>query len=226
MTTAATLISDALIELGVIGANESPTPEDAAFGLRKLNQLMQRLSTSRQAFPVLTEISVTLTGAQSYTIGPSGTSSTARPVSINSATAADANGVEYAVSVITRAEWDSIAVKDVTGGPPEYVWYQAENTNGLVHVYPKANGYTLKLDCQVLLATFATVSGVLYLPEGYETWLTLSLADDMAQAYGRDVSADTRRRLAAAAAGVKRVNAEPLYLSVEDRSEFNIERGY
>ncbi len=227
MTTALTLITDALLEHGVVGAGEDPQAEDAALCLRKLNQILQRLSTSRLAFPTLTEISVTLTGASSYTVGPTGAVTVARPVTVNSATAVDSASMEYAVKVITRAEWDSISLKDATGGPPECIWYEATNTNGVVHVYPVATGYTLKMDCQVLLANFASVNDQLALPEGYESLLTLMLADDIGPAFGRETSQSLFRRLRTALNGIKIVNAEPVYLSAGmGAADFRIERGY
>lgn len=225
MTTAAEIIADALAEIGVIGATDTPEAEDYAFCLRKLNQILERWSNSRLAFPVLTEISIALTGAQTYTLGPA--TSTVRPLKIENATAVDVNGTEYPVTVITRAEWDAIPVKDVSGGPPDWVWYQASNTNGTVNVYPKASGYTLRLDCQTLLASFATTSVELALPEGYAQALTLSLAAEIAPAYARPVSQDTRRNLASVMAGIRSTNAEPVYLDVGFKErEYEIERGW
>jgi hypothetical protein len=226
MATAADIIFDALAENGVVGASDTVPAEDAAFCLRKLNQAVQRWSNARLMLPTLTEISVTLTGLQSYTIGPTGTTVAARPLKVVGATATDINGVSYPVKVWTRPEWDSIAVKDVTGGPPTVVWYDATNTNGRIYVYPKSDGYTLSLDCYTLLTSFEMSTSVT-LPEGYETALMLTLADDIASAYGKQSKPDTRRRLAAAMSLIKATNAEPLYLSGGiGGEEFMIERGY
>lgn len=227
MTTAANIISDALAEIGVIGASETPSAEDQSFCLRKLNQVLQRWSNSRLAFPTLTEITLVLNGAQAYTIGPTGGTVAARPISVRAASVVDSNGIEYLLQLIPRDEWDAIAQKDVSGGPPTFLWYEATPTNGTVRVYPKASGYTLRLDCQVLLASFTSASSVLTLPEGYESALTLTLADDIAAAFGKQTSADTRRRCAAAMSAIKTTNTEPAYLSVDLGSErFSIERGY
>lgn len=228
MTTAIDIITDALAENGVVGAADPVSAEDATFCLRKLNQLLQRLSNSRQTIPALTQISVTLTGAESYTIGPTGGVVAARPIRVASATATDAGGVEYPVDVLPQEEYDAIAVKAVLGGPPDMVWYESTTPNGRVYVYPRASGYTLKLDCLVLLASFATTTTDVTLPEGYESLLVLMLADDIAAAYGKQTSQDTRRRLKAALTAVKTTNAEKLYLSagMGAGSDFQFERGY
>jgi hypothetical protein len=214
MTTAADIIFDALLENGVIGVADPVPAEYNALCLRKLNQLLERLSNSRLAFPTLTEITVTLTSAQTYLIGPGGATATARPLSVSSATSTDPNGLDRDVDIITREEWLSIGQKDLTGGYPLYVWYDATNTNGTLYVYPKSPGYTLKLSCQTLLASFANVATDLDLPEGYATLLTLMLADDTASAFSRQTSPDTRRRLNAARAAISTTNAAPVYLDI------------
>ena len=227
MSTALDIITDALQELGVVGAGDAVSPEDAALGLRRLNQVLQTWANSRLTIPALTEISVTLNTAQSYTIGPSGGTVAARPVKVQTATALDSGGNESPVHIINAAQWGDIFTKDVSGGPPLYVWYQATLTNGTAHVYPKAPGYTLKLDCQVLLTSFSTTGATFTLPDGYEAALYLTLADSLASSYGKQLSPDSRRRMAGAVSAIKRVNTEPLILSVCDSGQdYQIERGY
>ena len=176
MTTALDIITDALQELGVVGAGDAVEPEDAALGLRRLNQILQTWANSPLSLPVLTEISVTLTTAQEYTIGPSGGTVALRPVKVVSATALDTSGNEHPVGVINDAQWAQIFDKSVSGGAPLYVWYEATSTNGTAHVYPIAAGYTLVLRCQALLTSFASTGTAFTLPEGYEAALYLTLA--------------------------------------------------
>lgn len=227
MTTALDLITDALQELSVVGAGQAVEPEDAALGLRRLNQVLQTWANSRLTIPALTEISVTLTTAQSYLIGPGGATATARPLKVLNATALDASGQEHPVGIITSQQWGDIFNKDVTGGPPNYVWYDATNTNGTIYVYPKAPGYTLKLDCQVLLTSFAYTATAVTLPDGYESALYLTLADALASSYGKQLPPDSRRRMMGAVSAIKRTNTEPLILQVlDDGQEYQIERGF
>jgi hypothetical protein len=227
MTTAATIIADALIEIGVQGASDTTPAEDQALCLRKLNQIAQRWSNSRLAVPALTEIGIPMTGAASYSIGPTGAIVAARPIKAISATAIDVNGLEYPVSLYSRRDWDAIGQKNVTGGPPDVAWYQPSTPNGVLYVYPLSTDYTLKLDCLTLLSSFPSASTTVSLPEGYETALTLTLADDVAAAFGKQTTADTRRRCAAAMAAIKATNTEPLYLSVDGGGQdYEIERGY
>lgn len=227
MTTALDIITDALQELGVVGAGDAVSPEDAALGLRRLNQVLQTWANSPRTLPVLTEVSITLTTAQEYTVGPSGDVVALRPVKVVGALATDAAGNDYPVGVINQVQWGDIFTKNVTGGPPAFVWYEATSTNGTVHVYPKAPGYTLALDCQALLTSFASTSTSFTLPEGYEAALYLTLADALASSYGKQLSQTSLRRMAGAVSAIKRTNTEPLLLSIDDGEQpYQIARGF
>ncbi len=228
MTTALTLITDAMSQAGLTEAGQSLPAEESAYGLRVLNRMMGKWSQMRLLFPVLTEYSVPLTGAASYTIGPTGGVVGARPLKVNHATAIDANGLEYEVLVRNREQWDAIADKSLTGGPPVEIWYAAENTDGRVYVYPKASGYTLKLDAQALLASFPSLATDLELPEGYEAAIVPCLADELCSSYGVQTPADVLRRAAGGVRAIKRINHEPLTVTHElaDGTAFMIERGY
>lgn len=227
MTTALTLITDALIEIGAHDLGQSVPAEDAALGLRYLNRIMERWSNSPAMFPVLPEISIPMTGAASYTIGPTGDVVSARPLRVDRATFFS-GGVEYGVNVLSRAEWDAISVKDVAGGPVSGIWFDAANTNARVYVYPKASEGTLKLDAPTLLGTFASTSSALDLPAGYESAIVLTLASDLAGAFQRPLTPDLRVRTAGAVRVLKRTNTEPLLVStgLMTAEDFEVERGY
>jgi hypothetical protein len=151
----------------------------------------------------------------------------ARPIRIDRATYV-LDGLEYPVNVLSREEWDAIYSKNVDGGPISDIWYEASNTNGRVYVYPKAPSGVLKLDAPTLLASFAGLSTALSLPVGYESALMLTLAIDLAGSYRVQVTPDLRTRAAGAVRVLKRMNTEPLLMTVGTtaRQEYQIERGY
>jgi hypothetical protein len=228
VTTALTLITDAMGELGLVGAGQTPTSNDADLCLRYLNRLFERWSNMRLLQPVLTQISVTMTGAASYTLGPGGSPVTVRPMKVLSVTYVDAGGLESPVDILTREQWDAIPNKADTGTYPECVWYAPELTNGVLYVYPKPSAGTLKVDCLAVMQSLA-LSATLTLPAGYESAIVATLADDIAGQFGRPVPADVRRRAAGAVRALKRTNYEPLLMVQElamsgDTGE--IERGY
>ena len=228
MSTALDIITDALQELGVVDAGGTVAPEDAAFCLKRLNQIIQTWANSFLTFPVLTSISVPMTSSETYTIGPTGNVVAARPVKVTGAVLRDAAGNDSTVDILSAPEWAVIFAKDTTG-PTSGIWYEATDTNGTLHVHPQSSGYTLLLDCQTRLTSFASTSTAVTLPEGYEAALMLALVDSIAGPYTKQVSADQRRRLAGAMSAIKRNNAEPLYVTVDVGSgneDYRIKRGY
>lgn len=228
MTTALELITDAMGEIGAVEAGQSVSAEDAALGLRVLNRLFQRWSNMRLLQPVLDELSVTLTGAASYTLGPGGSPAVTRPLKVLSATYVDTGGLEYPVRIVTREQWDTIPNKADTGTYPECIWYAAEVTNGIVYAYPKASSGALKLDVLTNMQALA-LSGTLTLPDGYESAIVPTLADDLAPHYSKATPADVRRRATGAVRALKRTNHEPI-LAVQEMALVgqtgDIERGY
>lgn len=229
MTTALQIINEAFEEIGVKEVGQSLPAEDADRGLRLLNRVLGTWATMRLLAPYSTTVSVPMTGAASYTIGPTGGLVAARPVKILSAVARDAYGMDYSVAVIDKARWDAIPDKTTTGGPPRFVWYDASIPNGRVYVYPLADSaYTLRLEAQALLASFANLSTDVTLADGYFNAMSLALAVAAAPGYSVQVSADLQRAATSAIRAVKRINAQSVNSAHELAAEggFMIERGY
>jgi hypothetical protein len=230
MTTALTLITDAMAQANLAEQGQELSADEAALGLRYLNRLMGKWSQMRLLFPVPASYSVTLTGAGSYTIGPTGDVVGLRPIKLLSAYATDSAGTSYGVHLRTQDQWDAIAVKASTGGPPEQVYYEPSSTNGRVWVYPVATGYTLQLDALALLTSFASLATDLTLPEGYEAAIVPTLADELCSSYGVQTPGDVLRRAAGAVRALKRTNSEPLLvqhdMAESGRETFRISRGY
>lgn len=230
MTTALDLITDALSEIGVIGVGQSVPAEDAALSLRYLNRMVQRWSNTQMMMPVVAQVSVTLNGALSYTIGPSGADVTAaRPISVVGAYSEDAGGIRYDCDVLSRQEWNAIGDPQTAGGPPDGVYYErTAGTTGRIYTHPKSTGYTLKLDCLSLITSYTLLTSVT-LPPGYESAIVLSLAEDLCGPFGKRADLDLKMRAKGARMVVKRTNAEPLLLKQElaaGEEYYEIERGY
>ena len=226
-TTALDLISDALAEIGVLGAGQTAAPEDAAIGLRYLNRLVQRWSNSPLQVPVVTQVDVPLTGAQTYTIGPSGADVTAdRPLTVVAARAVDSGDLRHPLDVLARNEWGMIANRG-DGGAPGFVYYERAMPNGILHVYPTGSGYTVELDCLSIIERYELAT-VVSLPDGYESALVLSLAEDLCGPFGKRGEMELRGRAKGARAVVKRTNAEPLMQEqpLRAHTDFEIERGW
>lgn len=228
MSTALDLITDALLEIGAAESGQSLPAEEGAIGLRYLNRILQRWTNAPAMFAVMPEVSITLTGAASYTVGPTGVAVAARPIRIDRASYVDAAGLETPVTVLNRAQWDEIAAKSVSSTIVSDVWYDATQTDGVVHVYPKGSTGTLKVQGASLLTSFVSLATAVTLPDGYESAIVASLAIDLAPAFQVPVSQDLRIKAAGAVRAIKRMNAETLLLTtgLDGGQRYQIDRGY
>jgi hypothetical protein len=227
MTTALELINDALLEIGIKDEANALTGDQSAHALRVLNRLLGRWASRRLLLPVLSDVSVTLDGSASYTMGPTGADvTTPRPMRIESARLV-LNDTEYPVRVLNQQERNAIADKTLTGLPAA-VWYEATLTNGTLHVYPIGSSGTLKLNCRAVLTNVVGLEQELTLPSVYEDALVPALADACAASYQIKTPPDVLRRAAAGVAAIKASNAEPLYvdLGLSNQGQFDIQRGY
>lgn len=227
MTTVRELVNDALLEIGIADDANNVPAEQAAHGLRVLNRMLGKWSQRGLLRPTALTVSVPLTGAGSYTIGPTGAVVATRPISVVSASYIDASGMESPIEVLNAYQWASIYDKALSA-PVASVFYEATNTNGTIRVYPRNSGGSVSLQCLAVIASYASLNDTVTLPDGYEEALLMGLADALSGSYEKPTSPDIRRRLAAATRAIKAANAEPLLLSMEltGGNHYVIERGF
>lgn len=214
MATAQTIIDRALRLIGAIASGESPTATEGADGLTALNAMLDSWRNEKLTTYAISDLSLTMTGAASYTVGPSGDVNTTRPLKVESAYQT-LNGIDYPVEVIEKDEWDSIPDKTTTGDLVESVHYSPTVTTGTLYAYPRASG-TLHINVRTPLDQFATVGTTVTLPPGYERALSFNLAIEIAPEYERQPSAAIIQMAKESKAAIKRTNSRP----ITGRSEF------
>lgn len=185
--TAQELINSAMRALGELASGETPTTQESNDAFERLNQLLASWSAENLPIPYLAVESFALTGAQSYTIGPSGTFNTARPLRLVAANSVAANGAASPAEVITARQWTEIRDKSRGGTLAEKVYLNPGYPLGTLYVWPKATGSQIELHSYKALAAFPSLSTTVDLPPGYERALIFGLALDLAPEYGRPV---------------------------------------
>jgi hypothetical protein len=217
MATALTILTDALLEIGVLSSGETPDTDQQTDGLRSLNRLMEKLSNARAFAYFADEVSQALTGQASFDIGPTGDVVDLRPIKIESATATY-NGVTYPVEVYSFQQWDAIPDKTTTGTIPQIVYYEGVMPDGVVKVYPICTGSTLKLRILNVVTSFATINTALSMPPGYEEALVKNLAINIAPQYQvTNINPITVKEAKSALAYIERVNTVIPKLSLDSR---------
>ena len=233
MTQAITIIRRAFLLLGVIDANQSPEAAQTADALRALNdmladwsasQLLVTPSSNQQSYAFVSTVN-------SLTVGPTGVKVTTRPSRISNPYLR-VGTADYAIELITEADYYAIAYKTIPGSYCQYLWYDPTATDGTMYFYPAGNsGQTLYWDSIVPLQVFATANDDITLPPNYLRALAFNLAIDIAPEYGVNPSVTVLRIAASSKRGIKNSNVaipgmltEATYLA-HDRPRINIVSG-
>lgn len=211
MATAQTLIDRALRLISAIEAGASPTADESADGLEALNAMLASWNNDTLSIYAYQDESITLVnGTNSYTLGPTGTKVTTRPIRIIDARVVESS-TEYPVELITKRRWDSIAYKATTSNIASMAYYEPSMPNGTLYVYPTpSTGNTLKIATWVQLSAFATLATTVTLPPGFERALAYNLAVEIAPEYEREAPPTVQRIAESSREGLRIANKRPI----------------
>ncbi len=239
-STARALITDALMELNVMGGGETLSATDAEFCAGRLNQIIDQWNGQSEA--VFAESFDTFTfvpNLQTYTLGPSAAdfAMTNRPVRIDGANVILNNvtpDVRTPIAVVDYDWWLAQQVRSITTTYPLVVYYAPDWPNGTLHFWPKpTTAYGLELMTWGSLDQ-VTITSNLSMPQGYNRALMLTLAEDVATPYGRPLPPETRRKATEARSIIFGNNTTPVGISTQDagmpkarqtRASFNYRTG-
>ena len=182
MAIASEIMYSAATIAGIIGAGETPTTDETAVMLARLQRLLDSWSAEELTMFSTRTASITLSsGTVSYAI------SGARPVKVLSADAV-VGGIGFPVEVVGPDGFAAFPGKSDTSAQTKVVMcdYAFPTPNAIVGPIPGASG-VMNLYCTVALPTLAAVGTTLSAPEGYLAALEWSLAVELCPAFGRAV---------------------------------------
>lgn len=206
--TALAIINRALRLIGVYGAGDTLSAEEARDCLQALNSLVDEWVNEKLMLsaPTLDTFSL-LPGVGVYTIGPGGDIAGDCPSAIDDASYIQYGGISYPLSLLTLAEYNAIGLKSLAGMVPEVLWYDSTYPNGTLTLYPApAAAMTLCLWSWKPLATFSALSTTILLPKGYESALTYNLAEVLAPEYSVPVPPTVLKMATLSKRKLKRTN--------------------
>jgi hypothetical protein len=188
--TVRALCTDSLLEIQSISQGEAVRPENMAFAVGRLRQLIDNWNAQREAifseeFPEFTFIA----DQQDYTIGPTPADFvvTTRPVSIDGGNVLLDTQNPVVQTPITMRDWQwwlGLTVRTVTTTFPTDCYYEPGWPNGTLHFWPKpTTAYGLQLAVRGVIDD-VTVNSSINLPPGYQNALMLTLAEDIAPGMG------------------------------------------
>lgn len=214
--TALDAITTALQKLGVLGAGETPSPEDAEVAFNELNNMIDEWATQRLTIAQATRAVENLTNGQaSYTIGTGGDFNRQRPVwidriSVIPDTTVD-NPTEISIGVcLSLNQWQRIVQKATTSTFPQWAFYRQNWSAGLgtidVYQVPTSSNAALVLYVPVALSEFADLTTDYTFAPGFRSAIENNLAVSVAPIFGRVPSSFVQRQAAQALGNVKRSN--------------------
>jgi hypothetical protein len=192
------IITDSFIEIGACPPGEQPGPDEAQWGFRKLNYLMdtwQALKSKVFSYQYIVETLVA--GLSPHTIGPSGvaTFNTApfpRPVRLESAAlllnTSDPTGlVDLPMNIRDHAWWALQQVKAIETNVPTDVYYDPTMPDGSLFFWPVPNSaQQVRLQFWNTVSQFVTIQdpiggegGPGTWPQGYRAAIMLTLAEHL-----------------------------------------------
>ena len=187
---ASELYTSAFRELDIGAQGEVLSAEDAAWGLEKLQRLIDRINARG---PMIYNVNFSLftlpTNTQPITIGPGGTFDVAqRPIKIASATlvlSGTSPAVEYPLGVQDNQWWRSQAVKALTSTLPTDIYYSPDNPLGNIYPWPiPTTENQIRLELWVALSQAINGATNLGMPPAYWDYVVMTLASDLAHSYG------------------------------------------
>jgi hypothetical protein len=220
--TAGQLITNALLELGAYAQGETPSAEDMAYGLSKLNRLLDQWNARRLYVYSIGFNTYNLTAnVQIYLIGPTGAFVVVqRPVEIIAANIVLTNTsptTRTPMNIRDDAWWANQRVRSVTSTVPTDLYYSPDWPNGSIILWPiPSAAYQLEIETWGLLGQMTNTASTFSLPPGYEEAVTLTLAEVMAPAFGLQVSSGIASQAMRARATIQSLNSAPPRIRTAD----------
>lgn len=210
MTTARDIIKRSLRQLGVYSIGEEPSADEASEGLEALNAMLDSWANENLFVYAKTLDTVPMLANQlSFTIGPTGSVVSTRPVTIDASSYVMFQGVSYPLQKFTDQEYQSISLKTQVGGIPRGFWPLMNYPDVTVTLWPfPSQDMTVMLWSNKLVKSFADLTTDVDLPPGYERALVYSLAEEISSEYEVMPSASLVTKGAQARRNIKRTNTQ------------------
>lgn len=186
MTIALDIITRALRTINVLGDGETATASQAQDALAALNDVLEGWSNENlMSYVPVSESFSLVPGQISYTIGPGGDINTVRPSQMTFAFVR-LNGIDFALDLITDAQYNSIDLKSLTGGIPSVLYYEPSYPLAKINIWcaPDASNQVLHIESLKPFARLSSISATIVYPPGYERALRYALAQELMLEYG------------------------------------------
>jgi len=180
--TAQTLIKAAMRSINVIATGETPTAAELADGLEALKIMLRSWSAENIMIYSISQDTLTMTGAASYTIGSGGDVNTTWPEEIKGAVV----DTIYPVEVIGEARYRDLKRSNLSSRAA-YLYYNPAYPLGVLYPWPKG-GSSMVIDSLKALTDPTSLTSSVQFPTSYDAAIKFNLALHLAPEYGKQPS--------------------------------------
>ena len=180
--TAQTLIKAALRAINAIASGETPTAPEMQDGLEALQMMLRSWSAENISIYSISQDTLTMTGAASYTIGSGGDCDTTWPETIKGAVV----DTDYLLNMIGEARYRSLK-RSTLGSTAGYLYYNPAYPLGVLYPWP-TGGSSMVIDSLKALTDPATLTTSVAFPTAYDAAIKWNLALHLAPEYGSEPS--------------------------------------
>ena len=188
--SATEIIKDALILVGGLEDDETPSAAQEQYAMRALNRMAKAWSAKGLKAWVWKEATLDLVIAQpSYTLGPGGDLVINRPLQIANARRY-VDGVETPIEIRSRQEYMDQPEKDDSSGEPVYVYFDPQLVQSVLYVWPSPIAEDqIKFSYKSYIEDFDSLADTPYFPSEWLEALVYNLGVRLMPMYevgGRD----------------------------------------
>lgn len=180
--TAQTLIKASLRAINAIATGETPTAAEMAEALEAMKIMLRSWSGNTIMVYTISQDTLALTGASSYTIGSGGDCDTEWPTEIKGAVVDE----QYNLTLIGERRYRSLARESYS--VPTYLYYNPDYPLGVLYLYG-TGGASMVIDSLKALTDPTTLTTSVAFPTSYDAAIKWNLALELAPEYGKDPSA-------------------------------------
>lgn len=215
------IVSDALLELGVLAAGEVMSTADATAGMNALNRLVDQWAAERLMIYTNTRTTFTITsGTASYTVGSGGDCDIPFPVYVEHCNFQDTSldpMLEYQMQPLTNDAYSRIPIKDLESPRPTSYYWNPTFPLGTMILWPVPTLSTLQgvLYAPEQVTEFSDLSTTISLPPGYRRMLVKNLAMELSPSYQRPTGPELQSQAVESKAVVKRANISLMDMQVD-----------
>jgi hypothetical protein len=198
---ASDLVNSALLEIAVLAAGEAPEPQDAAWGLEKLQRIVDQFNARRELiFSIGLNQYTLIANHAPHTIGPGGDFNVPiRPVTVKSASfilnPGTDNPVRMPIKVRDSDWWAANPVQEQTSTIVTHLFYNPATGLGQLNFWPICTlAGVVDLETWNSLSQAVSLNSMLGFPQGYWDALVMELAVRLAPSFEMPVSSDLKEQ--------------------------------